>query len=166
VRRVTRAKVALVAGVSLAELRGDREAMPMLQHEGTKLTKDTKTSLLALSHEIIGAAIEVHRWLGPGLLESVYEAALCNELRLRGMSVERQVSLPVTYKGEVLDCCLKLDLVVNNKIIVEVKSVDKLLSVHKSQLLTYLRLQGLWLGLLINFHCELLRDGVRRVLNG
>ena len=77
----------------------------MLQHEGTKLTKDTKTSLLALSHEIIGAAIEVHRWLGPGLLESVYEAALCKELRLRGMVIDRQVSLPVIYKGEVLDCC-------------------------------------------------------------
>jgi GxxExxY protein len=138
----------------------------MLQHEGTKLTKDTKASLLATSHEIIGAAIEVHRWLGPGLLESVYEAALSKELRLRGMMIDRQVSLPVTYKGEVLDCCLKLDLLVNNNIIVEVKSVDKLLPVHKSQLLTYLRLHSLWLGLLINFHCELLRDGVRRVLNG
>jgi GxxExxY protein len=138
----------------------------MLQHEGTKLTKDTKAHVLATSHEIIGAAIEVHRWLGPGLLESVYQAALCKELRLRGMIIDRQVSLPVTYKGEVLDCCLKLDLLVNNNIIVEVKSVDKLLPVHKSQLLTYLRLHNAWLGLLINFHCELLRDGVRRVLNG
>jgi GxxExxY protein len=119
-----------------------------------------------LSHEIIGAAIEVHRWLGPGLLESVYEAAVCKELRLRGMMIDRQVNVPVTYKGEVLDCSLKLDLVVNNKIIVEVKSVEKILTVHKSQLLTYLRLHNLWLGLLINFHCELLRDGVRRVLNG
>jgi GxxExxY protein len=82
------------------------------------------------------------------------------------MKVERQIGVPVTYKNEVLDCCLKLDLLVNDTIIVEVKSVDKLLSVHKSQLLTYLRLYGLWLGLLINFHCELLRDGVRRVLNG
>lgn len=138
----------------------------MLQHEGTKLTKDTKTGLLALSHEIIGAAIEVHRYLGPGLLESVYEAALCKELRLRGMRVERQTSVPVTYKNEVLDCCLKVDLLVNHDIIVEVKSVEKLLPVHRSQLLTYLRLHSLWLGLLINFHCELLRDGVRRVLNG
>ena len=138
----------------------------MLQHEGTKLTKDRKAGLLGVSHEVIGAAIEVHRWLGPGLLESVYEAALCKELRLRGMVIERQVNLPVTYKGEMLDCCLKLDLLVNNNIIVEVKSVEKLLPVHRSQLLTYLRLRRLWLGLLINFHCELLRDGVRRVLNG
>jgi GxxExxY protein len=138
----------------------------MLQHEGTKLTKDTKASLLGVSHEIIGAAIEVHRYLGPGLLESVYEAALCKELRLRGMVTDRQVNLPVTYKGEVLDCSLKLDLVVNSKIIVEVKSVDRLVSVHKAQLLTYLRLQDLWLGLVINFNVELLRDGVRRVLNG
>jgi GxxExxY protein len=149
----------------LSALRSDGQAMTMLQHEGTKVTKDTKASLFALSHEIIGAAIEVHRWLGPGLLESVYEGALCKELRFRGVMVERQVSLPVTYKGEVLDCCLKLDLLVNRNIIVEVKSVEKLLPVHKSQLLTYLRLQNLWLGLLINFHCELLRDGVRRVLN-
>ena len=140
--------------------------MAMLQHERTKVTKDTKTSLFALSHEIIGAAIEVHRWLGPGLLESVYEAALCKELRLRRMLVDRQVCIPVTYKGEVLDCSLKLDLLVNSNIIVEVKSVDKLLPVHKSELLTYLRLHDLWLGLLINFHCEFLRDGVRRVLNG
>ena len=142
------------------------EACPERTRRGTKVTKDTKACLLATSHDIIGAAIEVHRWLGPGLLESVYEVALCKELRLKGMMIDRQVSLPVTYKGEVLDCCLKLDLVVNNNIIVEIKSVDKLLPVHKSQLLTYLRLYRLWLGLLINFHCELLRDGVRRVLNG
>jgi GxxExxY protein len=140
--------------------------MAMLQHEGTKDTKDTKTRLLATSHEIIGAAIEVHRWLGPGLLESVYELALCKELGLRGVLVERQISVPVTYKNEVLDCCLKLDLLVNNSIIVEVKSVDKLLSVHKAQLLSYLRLRDLWLGLVINFNVELLRDGVRRILNG
>jgi len=135
----------------------------MLQHEGTK---DTKACLLELSHEIIGAAIEVHRWLGPGLLESVYEVALCKELGLRGILVARQVSVPVRYKNEVLACCLKLDLLVNNSIIVEVKSVDKLLSVHKAQLLSYLRLRDLWLGLVINFNVELLRDGVRRVLNG
>jgi GxxExxY protein len=138
--------------------------MQMLQHEGTKLTKDTKTSLLALSHEIIGAAIEVHRWLGPGLLESVYEVALRKELGVRGIMVERQLSVPVTYKNEVLDCCLKLDLLVDKNIIVEVKSVDKLVSVHKAQLPTYLRLTHLWLGLVINFNVELLRDGVRRVL--
>jgi GxxExxY protein len=135
----------------------------MLQHEGTK---DTKASTLALSHQIIGAAIEVHRLIGPGLLESVYEAALCKELRLRSLLVDRQVVVPVSYKGEILDCHVKLDLLVNRKAIVEVKAVDTLVYVHKAQLLTYLRLQNLWLGLLINFNVEVLRDGVRRVLNG
>jgi GxxExxY protein len=138
----------------------------MLHHEGTKDTKNTKESALALSHEIIGAAIEVHRLLGPGLLESIYEAALCRELRIRDITVERQITLPVNYKGEVLECHVKLDLLVERNVIVEVKSLEKLMSVHKAQLLTYLRLQNLWLGLLINFNVEILRDGVRRVLNG
>ena len=138
----------------------------MLQHEGTKVTKDTKACSLATSHDIVGAAIEVHRWLGPGLLESVYEVAICKELRMRGMLVQRQVSVPVTYKGEVLDCSLKLDLLVNNNIIVEIKTLEKIAPVHKAQLLTYLKLQKVWLGLLINFNVALLRDGIRRVLNG
>jgi GxxExxY protein len=138
----------------------------MLHHEGTKVTKDTKASALALSHEIIGAAIEVHRLLGPGLLESVYEAALSRELRLRDIVVERQITLPVNYKGEILECHVKLDLLVERNVIVEVKSLEKLMTVHKAQLLTYLRLQKLWLGLLINFNVEVLRYGVRRVLNG
>jgi GxxExxY protein len=138
----------------------------MLHHEGTKVTKVTKDSALALSHEIIGAGIEVHRLLGPGLLESVYESALCRELRLRDIPVERQISVPVNYKGELLDCHVKLDLLVGRKVIIEVKSVEKLMSVHRAQLLTYLKLQNLWLGLLINFNVEILRDGVRRVLNG
>ena len=138
----------------------------MLQHEGTKTTKDTKSSALALSHQIIGAAIEVHRLIGPGLLESVYESALCKELRLKGLTVDRQVSVPVNYKGEILDCHVKLDLLVGGTVIVEVKAVEGLLYVHKAQLLTYLRLQNLWLGLLINFNVEVLRNGVRRVMNG
>ena len=138
----------------------------MLQHEGTKTTKATKSSALALSHQIIGAAIEVHRLIGPGLLESVYESALCKELRLKGLRVDRQVSVPVNYKGEILDCHVKLDLLVGGTVIVEVKAVEGLLYVHKAQLLTYLRLQNLWLGLLINFNVEVLRNGVRRVMNG
>ena len=85
---------------------------------------------------------------------------------MRGMLVQRQVSVPVTYKEEVLDCCLKLDLLVNNNIIVEVKTLEKIAPVHKAQLLTYLKLQKVWLGLLINFNVALLRDGIRRVLNG
>jgi GxxExxY protein len=133
------------------------------RHEGHE---GHKASTLALSHQIIGAAIEVHRHIGPGLLESVYEAALCRELRLKGLLVDRQVSVPVKYKGEVLDCHIKLDLLVDRKVIVEVKAVETLIFVHKAQLLTYLRLQNLWLGLLINFNVGVLRDGVRRVLNG
>ena len=121
---------------------------------------------MATSHKVIGAAIEVHRLLGPGLLESVYETALCKELRIRGIVVDRQIAVPITYKGEVLECYMKLDLLVEKSIIVEVKSVEKLVPVHRAQLLTYLRLQNLWLGLLVNFNVELLREGVRRVLNG
>jgi GxxExxY protein len=138
----------------------------MLHHEGTKHTKSTKAFALALSHEVIGAAIEVHRLLGPGLLESIYEAALCKELSLRNIESERQISLLVRYKGNTLEPCLKIDLLVGRSVIVEVKTVEKLIPVHRAQLLTYLRLQNLWLGLLINFHVELLRDGIRRVLNG
>jgi GxxExxY protein len=141
----------------------------MLHHEGTKdtkVTKDHKASALALSHEIVGSAIEVHRFIGPGLLESIYEGALSRELTLRNISFERQVALPVNYKGQLLDCSVKLDLLVDKTVIGEVKAVEKLITVHRAQLLTYLRLQNLWLGLLINFNVEVLRDGVRRVLNG
>jgi GxxExxY protein len=138
----------------------------MLHHEGTKDTKDNKGSALVLSHEVIGAAIEVHRIIGPGLLESVYEGALCRELSLRNIAFERQVGLPVKYKGELLDCHVKLDLLVGGLIIVEVKAVEKVIGIHRAQLLTYLRLQDLWLGLLINFNVDALRYGVRRVLNG
>lgn len=138
----------------------------IIHHEGTKRTKDTKASSLALSHRVIGAAIEVHRVIGPGLLESVYEMALCRELWLRGIEVERQVPVPVQYKGGVLGCDIRLDVVVQQSVILEVKSVDKLTSVHKAQLLTYLRLTDLWLGLLLNFNVEILRHGIRRVLNG
>jgi GxxExxY protein len=138
----------------------------MFYHQGTKSTKGTKASALALSYEIIGSAIEVHRLIGPALLESIYEVALWKELRLRGIPVERQVKVPVSYKGEGLHCHVKLDLLVENNVIVEVKAVDKLVSIHTAQLLTYLRLQGLWLGLLINFNVNFLKEGLRRVLNG
>jgi GxxExxY protein len=147
----------------LVQLSQNPELRVMLQHEGTKATK---ASTLALSHDVIGAAIEVHRILGPGLLESVYELALCKELWFRRISVERQVDVPIHYKGRPLDCSVKLDLLVHRNIIVEVKSVETISRVHKAQLLTYLRLHDLWLGLLINFNVEMLRDGVRRVLNG
>jgi len=114
---------------------------------------------------IIGAAIEVHRQLGPGLLESAYEQCLCHELHLRGLPFKCQVDLPVSYKGLQLDCGYKIDLVVGEEVIVELKSVEKILPVHEAQLLIYLKLAGKKVGLLINFNSSLLTQGIiRRVL--
>jgi GxxExxY protein len=114
---------------------------------------------------IIGAAIEVHRQLGPGLLESAYEQCLCHELRLCGIPFMCQVDLPVSYKGLKLDCGYKIDVVVNDEVIVELKSVERILPVHEAQLLTYLKLSGKKVGLLINFNSSLLTQGIiRRVL--
>ena len=114
---------------------------------------------------IIGAAIEVHRHLGPGLLESAYEECLCHELHLLGLGFERQVPLPVSYKGLKLDCGYKIDLVVADEVILELKCVEKILPVHEAQLLTYLRLSERRVGLLINFNVPLLTQGIiRRVL--
>lgn len=114
---------------------------------------------------IIGAAIEVHRLLGPGLLESAYEECLCHELHLRGLVFERQVDLPVSYKGLKLDCGYKMDLVIDQQVVLELKCVEKILAVHEAQLLTYMKLSGKRLGLLINFNVPLLKQGiVRRVL--
>jgi GxxExxY protein len=114
---------------------------------------------------IIGAAIAVHRVLGPGLLESTYEQCLCHELYLRGLTFERQVDLPVPYKGLLLDCGYKMDLVVEEQVVLELKSVERILPVPEAQLLTYLKLSGKSVGLLINFNVSLLtRAIVRRVL--
>ena len=114
---------------------------------------------------IIGAAIEVHRQLGPGLLESAYEHCLCHELHLCGIPFICQVDLPVSYKGLKLDCGYKINLVVNDEVIVELKSVERILPVHEAQLLTYLKLSGKKVGLLINFNSSLLTQGIiRRVL--
>jgi GxxExxY protein len=114
---------------------------------------------------IIGASIEVHRELGPGLLESVYEEALVLELGSRGLSVQRQLDVPLRYKGRVLANRLRLDLVVDGLVIVEVKSVDRILAVHEAQLLSYLRLADKRLGLLINFNSPVLSRSVRRIVN-
>jgi GxxExxY protein len=138
----------------------------MIHHEGTKGTKDTKESGLEISYTVVGAAIEVHRHLGPGLLESVYELALCRELWLKGLSVERQVPVRVEYKGAELNAKVTIDLLVEASVVVEVKSVETLAPIHRAQLLTYLKLTGFPVGLLINFNVELLRRGVRRILNG
>jgi GxxExxY protein len=129
------------------------------RHRETEETNDPRTS------PIIGAAIEVHRHLGPGLFESAYEECLCHELHLRGLDFRRQVDLPVLYKGLKLDCGYKLDLIVQDEIILELKSVENLLPVHGAQLLTYMRLTGKKVGLLINFNVPLLTQGIiRRVL--
>jgi len=113
---------------------------------------------------VIGAAIEVHRALGPGLLESAYEECLCHELSLKGVRFERQVPQPVTYKGVKLECGYRLDLVVAGKLIVEVKAVDALHPIHTAQLLTYLKLSGHRVGLLLNFHSVVLKDGLKRLV--
>jgi GxxExxY protein len=118
-----------------------------------------------LTEQIIGAAIEVHRALGPGLLESAYQHCLAYELSLRGLTVGYEVPLPVIYKGTHVDCGYRLDIVVNDAVILELKSVDKLGPIHEAQLLTYLRLSGKRVGLIINFNVELLKSGItRRVL--
>ena len=114
---------------------------------------------------IIGAAIDVHRALGPGLLESAYEACLAYELVERGMQVERQKELPVTYKEVNLDVGYRLDLVVNGVVVVELKAVNRLAPIHQAQLLSYLKLSGLKLGLLINFNETVLKNGIRRLAN-
>ena len=118
-----------------------------------------------LTDRVIGSAIEVHRLLGPGLLESAYEECLCHELHLRNIGFRRQVDLPVAYKGVHLDCGYRMDVVVENSVIVEIKCVERLASIHDAQLLTYLRLSGIRVGLLINFNSPVLRQGIiRRVV--
>ena len=117
-----------------------------------------------LTEQIIGAAIEVHRVLGPGLLESAYEQCLCHELSLRGISFQRQVPLPVKYKGILLDCGYRIDLIVADEVILELKCVDKIIPVHEAQLLTYLKLSGKRVGLLINFNSEVLRTAIKRMV--
>lgn len=116
----------------------------------------------ALAREIVDAGIKVHRTLGPGLLESVYELCLVHELTKRGLKPQRQVSLPVVYDDVKLDGGLRIDLLVNGLIVVEVKAVEGLLPVHQSQILTYLKLSGCRLGFLMNFNVPLLKDGLRR----
>ena len=118
-----------------------------------------------LTRSIIEGAIEVHRTLGPGLLESAYQSCLCHELSLRGIKFQRELELPIQYKGILLDCGYRLDLLIEDSVIVEIKCVETVLPIHEAQLLTYLKLSKRRVGLLINFQVELLKDGiVRRVL--
>jgi len=136
----------------------------MIYHGDT----ETRSKLLyeELTEGVIGAAIEVHRALGPGLLESAYEECLCHELQLRGIPFERQVSLPVEYKGVKLDCGYRLDLIVAGTLVLEIKCVEHVLAVHEAQLLTYLKLTGRRVGLILNFNVPVLTRGgvIRKVL--
>jgi len=119
----------------------------------------------ALTHEVIGAAIEVHRELGPGLLESVYEVCLCHELELPGIEHRRQVKLPVNYKGVQLDADFRIDILMPGLLTIEVKSVERMLGVHDAQLLTYLKLSKIPVGLLLNFNVPVLKDGMKRLVH-
>ncbi len=119
-----------------------------------------------ITNAVIGAAIEVHRGLGPGLLESAYHECLCKELSLRGIHFEREKPLRLEYKGLELECGYRLDILIANSVVVEIKSVETLIPVHEAQLITYLKLGGWKIGLLINFNVAVLKDGIRRkVLN-
>jgi len=128
------------------------------RHRENENGKDPRTA------SIIGAAIEVHRALGPGLLESAYEGCLCHELHLRGLGFERQVDLPVSYKGVLLACGYKIDLIVEQEVVLELKAVEAILPVHEAQLLTYLKLSGKNVGLLINFNTPVLTRGIKRLV--
>lgn len=129
----------------------------------TEPSETTERGSDSLTSMIIGAAIEVHRALGPGLLESAYEACLSYELQLKRLKVECQKPLPVFYKDVMLDCGYRLDLVVEDQVIVEVKSVSHIASIHEAQLLSYLKLSDCRRGLLINFNVKMLKDGIRRM---
>lgn len=116
----------------------------------------------ALTEQIIGAAMEVHRQLGPGLMENVYQVCLAHELDLRGVRYQREKPLPIVYKGTQLDCGYRLDFLVEDKVVVELKAVEQLLPIHEAQLLTYLKISGCKVGLLINFNVPLLKRGIKR----
>ena len=133
---------------------------------GTINRRDAETqSFNELTERVIGDCIEIHRALGPGLLESAYEECLCHELSIAGIGFERQKPLPVHYKNVKLDCGYRLDLVVERKVIVELKAIENLMPIHEAQLLTYLKLSGLTLGLLINFNVPMLKNGIKRIVN-
>ena len=119
-----------------------------------------------LTQAIIGAAIEVHRAIGPGLLESAYEECLCKELTLQKISFERRRPLPLEYKGVKLECGYRLDLLVEDTVVLEVKAVDAIISIHEAQLLTYMKLGGWKVGLLINFNVPVLKQGIKRLVLG
>jgi len=117
-----------------------------------------------LTERIIGLAIEVHRQLGPGLLETAYEECLCFELKQSGLTVQRQVPLPIVYKSVRLECGYRLDVLVERQVIAEIKAVERLLPIHEAQMLTYMKLSAIRVGLLLNFNTAVLKDGIRRLM--
>jgi GxxExxY protein len=137
----------------------------MIHHRGTEDTEATGVDAV-LSGQVIGAAIEVHRTLGPGLLESSYQACLSHELTLRGLAWIQQKEIPLQYKGVCLNSAYRIDFLIEGRLVLEVKAIEALTPVHHAQLLTYLKVLYLRLGLLINFNVETLTRGVRRVVNG
>jgi GxxExxY protein len=126
--------------------------------------KDVKVKFTELAHTVIGSSIEVHKELGPGLLESTYQRCLAHELKLRGIHFQKEHVLPVTYKELQLDCGYRIDLLVENEIIVELKSVEAIMSIHEAQLLTYMKLAEIKHGLLINFNVHILKQGLKSFL--
>jgi GxxExxY protein len=133
---------------------------------GPAYTDEAKTAADEVSRQVIGAAIEVHRHLGPGLLEGAYEKCLCRELELRGVPFKYQHPLDIDYKGVLVEGAYRIDLLVADLVVIELKSIDQLEPIHEAQLLTYLRLSDRWLGLLINFNVPVLKDGIRRRVRG
>lgn len=133
----------------------------IIDHEDTK---GTKVEFDSLSGKVIGLALEVHRELGPGLLESAYEKCLAHELEQGGFEFVAQMALPVRYKGINLDCGYRVDMIVAGKLIIELKSVDSILPIHEAQLLTYMKLTNIRTGLLINFNTTLLKNGIKRLV--
>jgi GxxExxY protein len=134
---------------------------------GREMQSVRRTEILEVNRtteSIIGAAIEVHRHLGPGLLESTYEECLCEELSLRGIPYQRQVSLPVTYKGKRLDAGYRIDLLVKDEVVVELKAIDAILPIHEAQTLTYMRLGNWKVGLILNFNVSVLKKGIKRLV--
>jgi len=133
--------------------------------EDTEITK-IRMDVNELSKAVIGCAIEVHRALGPGLLESIYEICVCHELNLRVIPFERQKPIPVAYKGVKLDCGYRADVIVDRRLLVEIKAIDQTSAIHDAQLLSYLKLSGVNVGLLINFNVRMLKEGGRRKVLG
>ena len=149
----------------MADLSNENGVFPKDSHEGTKDTEDTKLNENEIGRVIIDTAIDLHRKLGPGLLESVYEVILIKYLFQKGLYVQRQVSIPIKFEGELFDEGFRVDIFVQGKVIIELKSIEKVTNAHKKQLLTYLKLTDTKVGYILNFGTELMKNGIFRIIN-